>query len=456
MSNAPTPIIESEASDRALRARALRFVVGATAAVALLLAVVVFLGLENARLVGLRAALRLEEKANSADLSGRLREARFGMYGIARRLPGRGEETAPEELTARFERAEDLLEAAAPPLEHPDVAAQWEKARAATKAFLDQARIDSHQITTARQHRALDELMNSAADELRATADAADRAADEREDAITARALRLQQAALILVLACAGVTLAGSAVSARFVTKLFHRLESNKEAMTRISGLLLEKQEEAAQRFSQELHDELGQNLTALKADLRRISRTESEESFDERKQRCLEILDQTISATRNLSQLLHPRVLDDLGLASALEWLAEGFSERTGISVEQNVQISHRLAPGLRHQLFRIAQEALTNIARHSGATKAGLFLTEQGVGDKKIITLRVTDNGTGLSSTSMASSGLGLAGMRARALMVGGVLKLDSNGSDGVKIEVTAPAVLQDEQTEDYSLAG
>ena len=441
------PLIEDDAQDDRMRRRATSVVLSATAALTLLLTVVGYLGFAGARLVGRRTELRVEQRLLAYDLSNRMRECRYALWVLGRYVQSNRQPLDPEVFKQRYERALNRLTAATPVIDHPAVEEQWRLAESKTQAFLAATRAAASAPPQARNTEAIDNLLVQSRDELRATLDVLSQVADEREDQISLEALQVQRAALVLVLLCVALALIGSIVSVRFVTVLFRRLEANKEAMTRISGMLLEKQEEAAQRFSQELHDELGQNLTALKADLRRMSRAEPPEQFEERKQRSLEILDQTIASTRNLSQLMHPRVLDDLGLAAALEWLAEGFSERTGIEVEHEIRISRRLAPGLRHQLFRIAQEALTNIARHAGATKAGIFVTERGGAGQATITLRVTDNGGGLSSTSVTTTGLGLAGMRARALMVGGALRLVSHNGSGVEIEVTAPAVRQDE---------
>lgn len=441
-------LLEDRLSDNRLRRRATLFVIATTTTFAVLLAIVGFLGLQNANIVRERSSLRMLDREQSKDLDRRLRNARGEIWRVGRRVRG-GFHSRPEEFERRVAAAREALDAAAPPLDHPLLVEQWEKARKQGERVLVLAESIAAGESFPNDPFAVEALVDEARDELRQVHIIADQVSDEREDALTSRALGMQQASLALVLACVGLSVLASLVSARFVRRLFDRLAANQEAFAKVSGLLMEKQEEAARTFSQELHDELGQNLTAAKAHISRLNQNVEASDFRRQKLESLAILDESIGSTRNLSQLLHPRVLDDLGLAAALEWLTDGFSERTGIAVEQEVEVSQRLDPGLRHQLFRIAQEALTNIARHSGATKAHLSMTEISNGSSKTIRLHVTDNGKGLSSSSGPASGVGLAGMRARASIVGGNFRAGPNGSRGFAVEVTAPAVYEDEST-------
>lgn len=436
-------------SDSKLRRRATLFVIASTAMFAVLLAIVGFLGLQNANIVRQRSSLRLLERQRASDLEARLRVARGEIWRVGRRVREGRYRADSEEFEERLAAARAALAAAAPPLDHPALREQWSRAEQKGERALAFAAAVAAGELFEDDPFAVEALVDEAREELRQVHIASDQVADEREDVLTSRALSMQRASLALVLACAGLAVLASLVSARFVRQLFDRLAANQEAFSKVSGLLLEKQEEAARVFSQELHDELGQNLTAAKAHVSRLSQSVSPEEFVRQKKESLAILDESIFTTRNLSQLLHPRVLDDLGLPAALEWLADGFSERTGIAVDQEVLISKRLDPGLRHQLFRIAQEALTNIARHSGATKAGLSLKEISNGTGETIVLRVTDNGKGLSSSAEPAGGLGLVGMRARASIAGGAFKSGPDGPRGFSIEVTVPAVFEHEPT-------
>ncbi len=441
------------ASDHLLRRRSTNFVLFTTTTFAVLLGFVGFLGLQNAELVRQRSSLRTAGMARATELAERLRISRLEVWRVGRRLRDGADQTDPEEFAERLHGARQAIAEVDPPLDDPELIEEWNQAESRTLAFLADAEMLARggplRDGFVREDRLIEAQADEAREELRQFLDVVDNVTARRTDEITARALRLQRISLALVIACAGLALVGSVVSVRFVGRLFDRLRQSQEAITKVSGLLLEKQEEAARRLSQELHDELGQNLTALKASVRRLSPAMNLEDFDSQKSQALAILDESISSTRNLSQLMHPRVLDDLGLAAALEWLADSYSERTGIVIDTEVSISHRLDTGLRHQLFRIAQEALTNIARHSGATRAEVALWETRTGAEKTVNLRVTDNGSGMPTHADPSNGLGLAGMRARASMVGGVLTFAPDGAKGFSIEVTAPAVVEHEST-------
>jgi signal transduction histidine kinase len=144
----------------------------------------------------------------------------------------------------------------------------------------------------------------------------------------------------------------------------------------------------------------------------------------------------------------LHPAILDHFGLAGGLRWLAEGYSQRTGTEVVVETPFEGRLHPDARAHLFRIAQEALTNISRHSEATRVEINLSQQG--DQ--ILLQISDNGKGLRADATAApKGLGLVGMRARARLAGGALTLQSKPGRGLRIQVRAPIGGRDDGTED-----
>jgi signal transduction histidine kinase len=156
--------------------------------------------------------------------------------------------------------------------------------------------------------------------------------------------------------------------------------------------------------------------------------------------------VDQAIGNVREMSHLLHPTILDDFGLEAGLRWLCEGFSTRTGIDARLESNFSGRLEDRTETHLFRIAQEALTNIARHSGAAHVEMKLTA-GAGQ---VVLSVHDDGRGLANAPAAldaplGRGLGMIGMRARARAAGGGLAVRSRPGEGVLIEVRLP--LRDE---------
>jgi two-component system sensor histidine kinase UhpB len=190
---------------------------------------------------------------------------------------------------------------------------------------------------------------------------------------------------------------------------------------------MLETQEATARRFSHELHDELGGSLTAIKTNLTNAGPVEDS----------LKLIDDAIDNVRTLSQLLRPTILDDFGLDAGIRWLTERFSERTHIDVDYRSHFDGRLADETETHLFRIVQEALTNVARHANASRITIFLrTESGK-----IRLTLSDNGRGLTAASPDHTGMGLTGMKARARSAGGDCAISSTPGGGVTIDVTAP---------------
>ncbi len=243
--------------------------------------------------------------------------------------------------------------------------------------------------------------------------------------------------AILISLACAVVTI-------RFTLQSMRRIAWQATEINRVSWHLIQGQEEAARRFSHELHDELGQSLTALKATISIVQPHE----LQVRRGACLSLLDEAIGNVRELSQLLRPVILDDFGLPAALRWLAERFEERTRIQVETDFQDVGRLEDDVETHLYRITQEALTNVARNAGATRIRLELEQVG-GE---IMLTITDNGSGLPRKQSGpvvpgrAPGLGLTGMRARAEQLGGVFSISNietvQASGGVRVAIRVPA--------------
>jgi signal transduction histidine kinase len=242
-----------------------------------------------------------------------------------------------------------------------------------------------------------------------------------------------------LFCACVVLSLICASWAVRASTGLFRRLESQASQLTQMQYQFLETQENIARRFSHELHDELGQALTAVKANLSALRGPDSEQ---ERLADCRQLVDQAIKDVRDISQLLRPTILDDFGLEAALQSLCDSFSVRTGISVSFNSNFSgQRLRDETETHLFRIAQEALTNIARHSKATAVSINLERKGDDVK----LKIQDNGAGFELVNQGSAGgLGLVGMETRARACGGTLNFITSPGKGVQIEVACPTGL------------
>ena len=190
-------------------------------------------------------------------------------------------------------------------------------------------------------------------------------------------------------------------VTVWMVSQLIRRMESQTAELGRVSWHMLEDQEATARRFSHELHDELGQSLTAVKTNLSALRRRRRAAPTATRLADCLRLVDEAIGNVRQMSQLLRPTILDDFGLEAGLRWLAEGFAARTGIEVTVESNYSGRLPDETETHLFRIAQEALTNIARHSGAQ----HVTDQpAIGTAGEIRLAIQDDGRGLRGAAPA----------------------------------------------------
>jgi two-component system sensor histidine kinase UhpB len=205
---------------------------------------------------------------------------------------------------------------------------------------------------------------------------------------------------------------------------------------------MLEDQEATARRFSHELHDELGQALTAVKTNLSALATQPAADSgkTTTRLADCLHLVDEAIGNVRQMSQLLRPTILDDFGLEAGIRWLAEGFAARTGTEVAVDSTFSGRLPDETETHLFRITQEALTNVARHAAARTVRIQLSSA----PSEIRLAIQDDGRGLpakSETPTNGRGLGMIGMRARARSAGGDVEVHSRPDAGVLIEVRVP---------------
>jgi signal transduction histidine kinase len=208
---------------------------------------------------------------------------------------------------------------------------------------------------------------------------------------------------------------------------------ASNDAARKLSARLLSLQDEERRRLSRDLHDSTGQYLAAAKMVLSPVAAAHPE---DKRFAECMDLLDRSLREIRTLSHLLHPSGLEEAGFSAAARWYAEGFATRSGIAVKMDIQdLSQRLAPDVEITLFRILQEALTNIHRHSGSRSAEVsFKTDNGN-----VMLAVRDFGSGISAGTLeqfrasGGVGVGLAGMRERIHEVGGKLEIqsDENGT-------------------------
>src|SRR5216684_2364148 len=218
------------------------------------------------------------------------------------------------------------------------------------------------------------------------------------------------------------------------------------EELQRLSGQLLRLQDEERRRMARDLHDSTGQDLVALATTLSQLHASIPSSSRKLRKlaSQCQALADQCIREVRTLSYLLHPPMLDEAGLEDAIRHYAGGFTERTGIEVE--LEISPRLGrmkPDVELTLFRVVQESLTNIQRHSGSPQSKIWIER----DPGKITLEISDKGSGISGNQRRRNGklsfgvgVGILSMHERVKLIGGRLEIESSSS-GTTVRATVP---------------
>jgi len=205
---------------------------------------------------------------------------------------------------------------------------------------------------------------------------------------------------------------------------------------------LMTMQDQERRRIARDLHDGLGQELAVAKMVLDNMLQQTSDQPGRRAGTEASTLIDRAIQQVRTMSHLLHPPLLDEVGLMSALTWYVDGLSQRSGIeaSLEVQPQDFPRLTPDLETTIFRIVQEALTNVFRHSGAHRVSITLTRR---DGQI-TVSVQDDGKGIGKNVADlrpdSFGVGIGGMRQRAKEFGGELRV-SNTHPGTLVEVLIP---------------
>jgi signal transduction histidine kinase len=220
-------------------------------------------------------------------------------------------------------------------------------------------------------------------------------------------------------------------------------LRGSQQELRELSAHVLEAREEEKTRIARELHDELGQLLTALKMDLawlrERLPAGDAEISA--KAEQMSAMLDQTMSSTRRISADLRPLMLDDLGLADAASWLVEDFARRSGVRCEIKVTPEGGFAEvesAIATAVYRALQESLTNIARHSGARNAWVTLAAR----NGALHFEVEDDGRGIASEELAKTrSLGLKGMRERVSYLGGSLEVSRAPRGGTRLRAQVP---------------
>ncbi len=378
------------------------------------------------------AATLVREEHTTRQLIESLQDEQKTLSAIFYSLTGDPDTADPARISQSLDRTENnlqTLEKQAQPT--PAQRVLWDELLQATHAFAVEARrLPSDESATLgsrdlfRRHEEVVFTMSRLVGEGFRRITQAEQEIERRANRFTRESVSLLIASLVLALVC-------SIFTVRLTRQLFRNMAWQESELARVSWQMLADQESIARRFSHELHDELGQTLAALKANLAAAGNAPRIEDS-------MQLTDDAIRNVRQLSQLLRPMILDDFGLDAGLSWLCDGFMQRTGIEVDYRSNLADRLPDEAETQLFRIAQEALTNVARHSGATKVEVDLH---AGDNAV-RLRITDNGKGLKENPPNKGpSLGMTGMRARARVAGGQFRAASPKEGGFTVEATIP---------------
>jgi signal transduction histidine kinase len=293
------------------------------------------------------------------------------------------------------------------------------------------------------------------------------RASRDRYEA-DASHLHSEAEARTITLAAVGIIigLAVAIVAGRHVGRLEREIERqalaerhNRRDLQRLSARLVTAQEEERRSLARELHDAVGQALTAIKMEMGVALRAVGP---DARARAALEdgraLAESTLQSVRDLSQLLHPSMLDDFGLPEALGAYLRGFSKRTGIRAQfTHERMEDRLPSELEVCVYRIVQEALTNVARHSGASSCTVAVVRR----EGALHVTIDDDGRGVDTKIIHASdrrrGLGLIGMRERAQALGGTFVVENRPEGGARVAVRLPALSPiAPSTHEHQLAG
>ena len=219
-------------------------------------------------------------------------------------------------------------------------------------------------------------------------------------------------------------------------------IRKSRERLRNLSGRLQSLLEEERTRISREIHDELGQALTAIKLELSLIRRSLVSDGLDEQVAKVQEIergVIRIIRTVRKISTELRPGILDELGVAAAIEWMAKDFQNRTGIGCKVAIQGVDKIPDNVRATaIFRIVQEALTNVMRHAAASQVNVSLKKK---DHTLV-VEVRDNGIGIiEGRIIDSKSFGLIGIRERVQLLGGEAVICGKPGEGTMVRVTLP---------------
>ena len=218
-------------------------------------------------------------------------------------------------------------------------------------------------------------------------------------------------------------------------------LQRSHEAMRELASHLETVREAERTHMAREIHDELGQQLTGLKMDISWLNRKikSDDKAVNNKMKDTIELIDKTVITVRRIATQLRPSILDDLGLVAAMEWQTDEFEKRAEIKAGFTSNISYvNVKPDVATGIFRIFQESLTNVLRHSKATKVETFLSV----DNDTIVLNIKDNGIGFKEEDISNKKtLGLLGMKERVLLIKGTYEINGNTGSGTSVIITVP---------------
>jgi signal transduction histidine kinase len=215
-------------------------------------------------------------------------------------------------------------------------------------------------------------------------------------------------------------------------------LQSSLEQLRQLTQYLEKIREDERTAISRELHDDLGQALTAVKIELGIIRQNVSDTETVLKIKKVSALVSDTIKTVQRLTSQLRPPILDDLGLETAIEWYTKEFAKRNSVEVFLDMDSELTLSPETSIVIFRIMQESLTNIARHSGATRIKIGLTKI----NGYISFSISDNGVGITEKQIkAKNAFGIISMKERAASLRGTLDISNENDTGTKIMLNLP---------------
>ncbi len=217
------------------------------------------------------------------------------------------------------------------------------------------------------------------------------------------------------------------------------RLKESEDKLRRLAAHLISVREEERAHIAREIHHELGQVLTGLQMEVGWLAKRLHEAALIEKTDSMAKLIDSTVQTVRKIATGLRPEMLDDMGLVAAVGWQVKEFQKRTGIRCRAKLPPeTAKLDIDLSTTMFRIFQEILTNVARHSRATRVDIDLAI----DPERVTLEVLDNGVGIAEADRhGKKSLGLLGMHERALLFGGEVRITGTPGHGTRVSVAIP---------------